>query len=257
MEEASRNFVLPIDVRTLARAVPSIARQPDLMAGRNWLALAEGMTGMSENVFIDIKNRSKTIVAEVVVPEDGGNGAILVQGGRFGGWALYLQDGVPAYHYNFLNMQRFTVTADKPLAPGSRDPLRVRLRQGRARQGRLGTFYVNDQKVGEGRIERTQPRLLISADETADVGIDLHTPVVEAIGAGSSSRFHRPDRKGHRAGGAVELSESLSIRLGSLPMKFSVLLPLGVATFAALACPRALAIEPIPEEVRAGAASWW
>ncbi len=49
-------------------------------------------------------------------------------------------------------------------------------------------MYVNDQKVGEGRIEQTQP-LLFSADETADVAIDLHTPVVEALGAGAQSRF--------------------------------------------------------------------
>jgi len=47
---------------------------------------------------------------------------------------------------------------------------------------------VNDVKVGEGRIERTQPRVF-SADETADVGIDLATPVVESIGAEAESRF--------------------------------------------------------------------
>ena len=55
-------------------------------------------------------------------------------------------------------------------------------------KGGLGTLYVNDKKVGEGRIERTQP-LVFSADETADVGIDLSTPVVPAIGSGARSWF--------------------------------------------------------------------
>lgn len=48
-------------------------------------------------------------------------------------------------------------------------------------KGGTGTIFVNDQKVGEGRIEHTQPAIF-SADETADVGIDLGTPVVETIG---------------------------------------------------------------------------
>jgi arylsulfatase len=52
----------------------------------------------------------------------------------------------------------------------------------------MGTLYIDDRKVGEGRIERTQPRIF-SADETADVGIDLATPVVESIGAERKSRF--------------------------------------------------------------------
>lgn len=118
MAEASRNFVLPIDDRTLARALPALAGRPDVMAGRTSLTLAEGMTGMSENVFIDVKNKSFTITADVVVPEQGAQGAILVQGGRFGGWALYLKDGVPAYDYNFLNLQRYSIAADKPLPKG-------------------------------------------------------------------------------------------------------------------------------------------
>jgi arylsulfatase len=55
-------------------------------------------------------------------------------------------------------------------------------------KGGKGTLFVNDEKVGEGRIERTQFGIF-SADETADVGVDLGTPVVEAIGAEAKSRF--------------------------------------------------------------------
>ena len=47
---------------------------------------------------------------------------------------------------------------------------------------------MNDKQVAQGRIPRTQP-MVFSADETADVGIDLATPVVETIGAERKSRF--------------------------------------------------------------------
>jgi arylsulfatase len=55
-------------------------------------------------------------------------------------------------------------------------------------KGGNGTLYINDKKVGEGRIEHTQA-VVFSADETADVGIDLATPVVETIGAERESMF--------------------------------------------------------------------
>jgi arylsulfatase len=189
LQEAEKNNVLPIDDRVFERFVPANVGRPDLMAGRTSLTLAEGMTGMTENVFLNIKNRSKTITAKVVVPEDGAHGAILVQGGRFGGWALYTKDGVPAYDYNFLGLERFTVAASEPLAPG-KSSIRFAFDYdgGGPGKGGTGTLFVNDRKVGEGRIDRTQPAIF-SADETADVGIDLATPVVEAIGAERASTF--------------------------------------------------------------------
>ena len=59
---------------------------------------------MTENVFINIKNRSHTITAEVRIPDGGANGVILSQAGRFGGWSLYVKDGKPMYTYNFLGL---------------------------------------------------------------------------------------------------------------------------------------------------------
>ncbi len=189
MAEAEKNNVLPIDDRTFQRLNASLVNRPDLMDGRTSLTLADGMTGMTENVFLNIKNRSKTITAELEVPERGANGAILVQGGRFGGWALYVKDGIPAYDYNFLGLSRATIEGTQPLAPGTAT---VRFEfaydgDGLGKGGQ-GTLFVNDEKVAEGRIERTQP-MVFSADETADVGIDLATPVVERIGAERASRF--------------------------------------------------------------------
>ncbi len=189
LQEAGKYHVLPMDDRTLQRAIAANVGRPDLMAGRSSLTLAEGMTGMMENVFISVKNKSKTITAEVEVPEGGANGTIIAQGGRFGGWSLYVKDGVPGYDYNFLGMQRSSVVGSSKLPPG-KATIRFDFAYdgGGPGKGGIGTLFVNDQQVARGRIEHTQAAIF-SADETADVGIDLGTPVVEAIGSDAKSRF--------------------------------------------------------------------
>jgi arylsulfatase len=181
--------VLPIDDRSAERFNAALVGRPDVMAGRASLTLADGMTGMMENVFLNVKNKSKTITAEIEVPPSGANGAILVQGGRFNGWALYVEDGRPAYAYNWLGMERTTIAATQALAPG-KTTLRFEFVYdgGGLGKGGTGRLFVDGTKVAQGRIERTVP-LVFSADETADVGIDLGTPVVEAVGAEARSRF--------------------------------------------------------------------
>jgi arylsulfatase len=189
MKEAPKYQVLPIDDRGMERLNAEVVGRPDLMAGRTSLTLGEGMTGMLENVFINIKNRSKTITAEIEIPQGGANGVILTQGGRFGGWSLYLKDGKPAYTYNFLGLQQFTVAAPEALQPGKATLVfDFAYDGGGFGKGGNGTLSVNGNKVAEGRIERTQP-MIFSADETADVGIDDATPVVAGIGEGAKTRF--------------------------------------------------------------------
>ncbi len=189
LREAAKYHVLPLDDRVFERLDAKAVGRPDLMGGRTSMTLSEGMIGMMEAVFVNVKNRSKVITAEVEVPASGGNGTVIAQGGRFGGWSLYVKDGVPAYHYNFLGLQRFTVASTKKLAPGkSTVVFQFDYDGGGPAKGGKGTLLVNGEKVGEGRIGVTQPGLF-SADETADVGIDLGTPVVEAIGSEAKSRF--------------------------------------------------------------------
>jgi arylsulfatase len=189
LREAAKYSVLPLDDRVMERVDASLVRRPDLMAGRTSITLGEGMVGLMENTFLNVKNRSKTVTAEIEVPEAGARGIVLAQGGRFGGWALYVKDGVPAYDYNFLGLSRTTIAATDKLAPG-KATLRFEFAYdgGGPARGGTGTLFVNGAKVAERRIERTQP-VMFSADETADVGIDLGTPVVEAIGSEARSRF--------------------------------------------------------------------
>jgi arylsulfatase len=189
LDEAAKYGVLPIDDRVFERLDGAAVGRPDLMGGRTSITLSEGMIGMMEATFPNVKNRSKTITAVIEVPAGGGNGTVIAQGGRFGGWSLYVKDGVPAYAYNFLGLQRTSIVSSKKLAAGKAE---VRFQfdydGGGPAKGGQGTLFVNGEKVGEGRIPATQPGIF-SADETADVGIDLGTPVVEAIGAEAKSRF--------------------------------------------------------------------
>jgi arylsulfatase len=190
LKEAARYHVLPMDDRMFERLDAASVGRPDLMAGRTSMTLAEGMTGMMEAVFINVKNRSKTITAEVEVPAGGGTGTIIAQGGRFGGWSLYVKDGVPAYDYNFLGLQHSSIVSSKPLAPGKATiQFDFASDGGGPGKGGLGTLSINGDVVAKGRIEHTQAGLF-SADETADIGIDLGTPVVEAIGSEKKSRFN-------------------------------------------------------------------
>jgi arylsulfatase A-like enzyme len=190
LTEAGKYHVLPMDDRVFERLDGAAVGRPDLMRGRTSITLSEGMTGMMEAVFPNVKNRSKTITAEIEVPASGGNGTVIAQGGRFGGWSLYVKDGMPGYDYNFLGLQRTTIASTKKLGAGKAE---VRFQfdydGGGPAKGGMGTLFVNGEKVAEGRIPATQPGLF-SADETADVGIDLGTPVVEAIGSEAKSRFN-------------------------------------------------------------------
>jgi hypothetical protein len=145
---------------------------------------------MLENTFMNIKNRSSTITAELEIPAAGhAGGAILSQGGRFGGLSLYVKDGKAAYTYNFLGLSRYTVTAPQALPAG---PVTVTVDfaydGGGPGKGGKVTLSVNGKQVAEGRVEKTQANIF-SADETADVGIDNQTPVAEGIGIGAATRF--------------------------------------------------------------------
>jgi hypothetical protein len=159
------------------------------MGDRTSLTLYDGMKGMSENVFMNVKNRSYTITAEVEIPAAGANGAVLVQGGRFGGWALYFKDGKPSYTYNFVGMQSFTASAPQAPAAGKATvTLDFVYDGGGMGKGGTATLTVNGTKAADVKIPMTEA-IIFSADETADVGIDDATPVVESVGCGKASRF--------------------------------------------------------------------
>jgi arylsulfatase len=87
-------------------------------------------------------------------------------------------------------MERYTVSSSEKLKPGSHDvKFDFAYDGGGIGKGGMGTLFIDGKQVGQSRIERTQSGIF-SADETADVGIDLATPVVERIGAEHKSKFN-------------------------------------------------------------------
>jgi arylsulfatase len=100
-----------------------------------------------------------------------------------------MQDGKPAYTYNFLGMSRYTVASPTALPAGPATVvLDFEYDGGGPGKGGKATLSVNGTTVAEGRVEKTQPNIF-SADETADVGIDNQTPVALGIGVGPETRF--------------------------------------------------------------------
>jgi arylsulfatase len=187
IEEAIKNDVLPLDDRVFERFDASIAGRPDLMGDRKSLTVYPGMTHMTENAFINVKNKSHSITAEVEIPEGGAEGVILAQGGRFAGWSLYMKDGRVSYVHNWVGLERYTITTPEPVAAG-KATIRYEFAYagGDPGSGGTGTIYVNGEKVAEGEIGNTTP-FLFSADETADVGTDGATPVTEDYAEGDNA----------------------------------------------------------------------
>jgi len=188
LEEARKYDVLPLDDRRIERFNPDLAGRPQLVKGQSQL-LFGGMSRLSENSVINIKNKSHSVTAEIEVPESGADGVIIAQGGAFGGWSLYARAGRPTYCYNLLGVQRFKVTGDAVLGAGEHQ-VRAEFAYDGGGLGKGGdiTLYVDGDQVGEGRVEATVP-MIFSADETADVGSDAASPVSDDY-AGETSQFN-------------------------------------------------------------------
>ncbi len=179
-KEAIANNVYPLDDRLYERFNAAIAGRPDLMGDRKTLTLADGMEGLLENTFLNVKNTSFSIVANVSLKSND-RGIILTQGGKFGGWALYMDNGKPAYTYNYFGLKRFTIeSSDKITNPNAEIKLVFNYDGDGTGKGGLATIFVDGKQVGEGRVEKTQPGVF-SADETADVGKDDATQVADLV----------------------------------------------------------------------------
>ena len=188
--EAIAHQVLPIDDRTIERFDAKVAGRPDLMNGRTTLTVYPGMIYLPENAFINVKNASVDITAEVEVGAKA-NGVLLAQGGQFGGWSFWVKDSKPMYTYNFLGIEHFKVAGTKALTSGKHS---VKMsfaydgKPGERAKGGTVTLSIDGEVVGTGTIPKTQPNTF-SLDDTADTGVDTGTAVDEAYGEGERNAF--------------------------------------------------------------------
>jgi arylsulfatase A-like enzyme len=184
--EFKKYEVFPLDATVATRlATP----RPSLIAGRRVFNYSgEPVVGIPGSTAPSLLNTSYTITAEITVPDGGANGVIVKDGGRFGGWGLYLLKGKPVFTWNLLGLLRVKWEGPNALAPGKHTleydfkydglgfaTLAFNNVSGLGRSG-TGTFKVDGQVVSTKKMEKTIP-VGLPIDETFDIGSATGTPV--------------------------------------------------------------------------------
>jgi arylsulfatase len=185
MLEAAKYQVFPLDNSLATRMVTP---RPSVTAGRSVFTYAGTLTGIPMGDAPQLLATSYTITAEVEVPQGGAEGMIATQGGRFGGWGLYLLKGKPVYIWNLLDLKRVRWEGQEALAPGKHTlefdftydgmgfaTLAFNNRSGLG-QGSTGVLKVDGKAVATQKMEHTIP-VTLPWDENFDIGADTGTPV--------------------------------------------------------------------------------
>jgi arylsulfatase len=108
--EAEMFGVLPVDERA---GGGTRRRRP---VRRRW-TLWPGLQRVPSDAAPQVRNTSHTITAYVDVPAGGCEGALITDGDRWGGYAMFVQDGRPCFHYQF-PLERHEIRGAEPLTPG-------------------------------------------------------------------------------------------------------------------------------------------
>jgi len=173
-KEAAKYEVFPLDNSILERI---LTPRPSATAGRNEFTYFGELSGLPSSDVPSILNRSYTITADVEIPQGGGDGMLVTQGGRFGGYGLYVLKGKPVFLYNFVDLQRFRWEAKDPLAPGKHTIVFDFTFDGPGfGKGGTGVLKVDGNEVANQKIPHTVP-IIMPWDETFDVGVDTRTGV--------------------------------------------------------------------------------
>ena len=176
--EAEKHHVFPLDDRVTERENPDVAGRLDLHHGRSTLSFGPSVGRLTEEAAPNVKNRSHVVTADLEV-HTGTNGVVVAQGGRFGGWSLYVVDGVPSYAYNYVGRDLTRVGATEPMAPGRHDlVVRFAYDGGPPGSGADVVLEVDGTIVASGRVPVTTA-YYFSFDETFNVGVDRGTPVTD------------------------------------------------------------------------------
>ena len=178
--EAKKYNVLPLDNTTLARWN---TQRPSLTAGRTVFTYSGELIGTPSSVAPNILNKSYTITAEVDIPEGGAEGMIVTEGGRFGGYGLFLSKGVagirrgkPVFLYNLLNLKRTTWSGPE-LKDGKHTIVFDFKSDGPGLgKGGTGVLHVDGREVDKNSMEHGTP-VTFPEDETFDIGQDTRTGV--------------------------------------------------------------------------------
>jgi arylsulfatase len=139
-----------------------------------------GVVGLPAGSAPNVLNKSFSVTADIETKDEKTDGAIFSLGGSDGGYGLYVRDGRPTFAGNFLGRTTTRVTSKEALPSGKAD-LRGEFKYDGGGMGKGGTLslFVNDQKVGEARLEQTQG-ITLGLGGTLDIGEDTGSPVDES-----------------------------------------------------------------------------
>ena len=178
--EAARYSVLPLDGRKTERLSAELQGRPSLTGDRTSFTYYPGMLALPSGSAPKILNKSFAITADIEMGATSSDGAILSLGGADGGYGLYIRENRPVFVGNFLNQSLTRVTSSAPLPAG---PVKLRAEfaydGGGLGKGGALSLFVNGQKVGEGRMERTQA-ITLGLGGALDIGEDTGSAVDEA-----------------------------------------------------------------------------
>ena len=112
---------------------------------------------------------------------------ILAQGGRFGGWSLYMKGGHAKEVYNFGGLEWTTVSSPQALSPGQHTvKYEFVYDGGKPGSGGMSRLSVDGKQVGAAHVPHTMP-FVYSADEGVDVGTDDETAVTSDYKQGANA----------------------------------------------------------------------
>jgi arylsulfatase len=184
-QEAKKYQVFPLDATVATRLVTP---RPSITAGRDTFTWTAPLTGTPNGDAPSVLNTSYRFTAEVEVPSDGGEGVLITQGGRFGGYGFYLLKGKPVFTWNLVDLKRIKWQGPDVLAPGKHtlvfdfkydglgiETLAFASMSGIGRSG-TGTLSIDGKVVATQSMPHTIP-LILAWDENLDVGSDTGTPV--------------------------------------------------------------------------------
>ncbi|MEY2668719.1 MAG: hypothetical protein RJA59_1357, partial [Pseudomonadota bacterium] len=183
--EAKKYEALPLDATVATRLVTP---RPSITAGRNVFTWTRPLIGTPNGDAPSVLNASYVFRAEIEVPQGGGEGVLITQGGRFAGYGFYLLKGKPVFTWNLVDVERIKWEGAEPLAPGKHalefdfqydglgmGTLAFDDMSGIGRGG-TGVLKVDGKVVATQKMARTIP-LILQWDENLDVGSDTGTPV--------------------------------------------------------------------------------
>jgi hypothetical protein len=134
-------------------------------------------------------NRSFSVTAEATIPEKGAEGVLMAQGGRFGGYSLFVKDNKLHFAYNFCGIDEKKVASDIDVPTGKvtlkvdfkKIPKDVKLPpMEQLGAGGIATLSINGKAAGTLKLDKTIPIQFTLAGDGLCVGYDGGTPVSAA-----------------------------------------------------------------------------